>query len=389
MRHCTIIGISDRREQWFPPEVNEIISQSRVFSGGKRHHEIMSGHLPSGSVWIDITVPLADVFAKYEAYADIVVFASGDPLFYGFAATVERECAGCAIDVFPSFNSLQTLAHRMRLPYHGMHVVSLTGRPWHKLDEALISGEPLIGVLTDRSKTPHAIMARMREYGYTNYQATVGENLGNEHSEHVGPYLEDKEYSVPNCVMLQQTSHRPRPFGIPEHCFSLLDGRAKMITKMPVRLLSLSMLDLHQKRSLWDIGFCTGSVSIEAKLQFPHLQVTSFEVREEGRALMRDNARKFGTPGITAVIGDFLLQDISQYPAPDAIFIGGHGGHLKEIMRKLKPFMLQGCCIVFNSVSDESRHLFEESAADIGMSMEASTLVAIDQFNPIHVMKAV
>lgn len=160
MRHCTIIGISDRREQWFPPEVNEIISQSRVFSGGKRHHEIMSGHLPSGSVWIDITVPLADVFAKYEVYADIVVFASGDPLFYGFAATVERECAGCAIDVFPSFNSLQTLAHRMHLPYHDMHVVSLTGRPWHKLDEALISGEPLIGVLTDRSKTPHAIMAR-------------------------------------------------------------------------------------------------------------------------------------------------------------------------------------------------------------------------------------
>ena len=98
-----------------------------------------------------------------------------------------------------------------------------------------------------------------------------------------------------------------------------------MITKMPIRLLSLSMLDLINRERFWDIGFCTGSVSIEAKLLFPHLHITSFEIREEGRKLMTENCHRFGTPGIEAIIGDFLSVDLSALEAPDAIFIGGHG----------------------------------------------------------------
>ena len=101
-----------------------------------------------------------------------------------------------------------------------------------------------------------------------------------------------------------------------------------MITKMPIRLLSLSMLDLRNRERFWDIGFCTGSVSIEAKLLFPHLHITSFEIREEGRKLMTENCRRFGTPGIEAIIGDFLSVDLSALEAPDAIFIGGHGGEI-------------------------------------------------------------
>jgi precorrin-6Y C5,15-methyltransferase (decarboxylating) len=49
------------------------------------------------------------------------------------------------LTVFPAFNSLQMLAHRMQLPYERMRAVSVTGRPWDALDEALIQGEPLIG----------------------------------------------------------------------------------------------------------------------------------------------------------------------------------------------------------------------------------------------------
>ena len=83
------------------------------------------------------------------------------------------------------------------------------------------------------------------------------------------------------------------------------------------------MLDLINRERFWDIGFCTGSVSIEAKLLFPHLHITSFEIREEGRKLMTENCHRFGTPGIEAIIGDFLSVDLSALEAPDAIFIGG------------------------------------------------------------------
>lgn len=44
------------------------------------------------AVWIDIKVPLADVFDEYEYHRKIVVFASGDPLFSGFASTILSVC---------------------------------------------------------------------------------------------------------------------------------------------------------------------------------------------------------------------------------------------------------------------------------------------------------
>lgn len=388
MKRCAIVGISDQRTQWFNPEVSSVISKGKVFSGGKRHHEIMANYLPANSLWIDITVPLSGVFEQYKQFDDIVIIASGDPLFYGFAATVQRECPECEITVYPWFNSLQMLAHRMCLPYQDMRVVSLTGRPWDKFDEAIINGESLIGCLTDRNKTPNAIWKRMQEYGYDNYKMTVGENLGNENEEHVGEFCMDRDYSLPNCVILQKTADRNRPFGIPEQDFHLLNGRVNMITKMPIRLLSLSMLDLRYKHSFWDVGFCTGSVSIEAKLQFPYLNVTAFEIREEGRELMRQNSRKFGTPGITTVIGDFLEQDLSLYPAPDAIFIGGHGGRLKEMIMRLKSVMSPTCDIVFNSVSEDSKLLFEEGISEAGMRITSCTRMTIDDHNPIYILKA-
>ena len=387
-----VIGITDSRHQWFSPEVMEVIKAGKVFSGGKRHHEIMMDFLPENAVWIDITVPLSDVFRQYESYDDIVVFASGDPLFFGFANTIQRECPGCEMKVYPSFNSLQMLAHRMCIPYHDMHVVSLTGRPWDKFDEALINGEPLIGVLTDKKNTPQAIWQRMQDYGYTNYKMTVGENLGNEETERI--YEVDNNYQLSiinyqlNCLILQRQFSRPRPFGIPEAEFHLLNGRAKMITKMPIRLISLSMMQLREHKTMWDVGFCTGSVSIEAKLQFPHLKITSFEVREEGRELMEKNSRKFGTPGIDAVIGDFLPLDLSDYPKPDAVFIGGHGGRLPEMMNKIYQKLEDGGVIVMNTVVQSSYDAFMESAKKLGMKLEEPVRIALDDFNPITILKA-
>ncbi len=388
----SVIGITDSRHQWFPPEVMEVIKAGKVFSGGKRHHEIMRDFLPEDAVWIDITVPLSDVFRQYEAYDDIVVFASGDPLFFGFANTIQRECPGCEMKVYPSFNSLQMLAHRMCIPYHDMHVVSLTGRPWDKFDEALINGEPLIGVLTDKKNTPQAIWQRMQDYGYTNYKMTVGENLGNEESERIY-HLPCTIYNLPtpnslNCLILQKTSTRLRPFGIPESEFHLLDGRAKMITKMPIRLMSLAMMQLRERKTMWDVGFCTGSVSIEAKLQFPHLKITAFEVREEGRELMEKNSRKFGAPGIETVIGDFLQVDVSGYPKPDAVFIGGHGGRLPEMMKKIYQELEEGGVIVMNTVVQSSYDAFVQTAKELKMTLEEPVRIALDDFNPITILKA-
>ncbi|HBK29516.1 MAG TPA: cobalamin biosynthesis bifunctional protein CbiET, partial [Parabacteroides sp.] len=50
----------------------------------------------------------------------------------------------------------------------------MTGRDWPAFDEALIRGETLIGVLTDRVHTPAVIAQRMLDYGYSNYEMLIG-----------------------------------------------------------------------------------------------------------------------------------------------------------------------------------------------------------------------
>ena len=97
----TVIGITDSPKPFFAPEVLEIIRKGRVFSGGIRHRGIVAPLLPAGARWIDITAPLDRVFGEYQSYppsavgdgeGGIIVFASGDPLFFGFANTIKRKC---------------------------------------------------------------------------------------------------------------------------------------------------------------------------------------------------------------------------------------------------------------------------------------------------------
>ena len=62
-----VIGISDAPEPSFSTEVLTIIKQGKVFSGGKRHHDIVASLLPADAQWIDITTPLDAVFEKYNS----------------------------------------------------------------------------------------------------------------------------------------------------------------------------------------------------------------------------------------------------------------------------------------------------------------------------------
>ena len=423
-----VIGITDNPQPWFPPEVMEIIKNGKVFSGGKRHHEIVAPLLPHDAEWIDITVPLDNVFAQYklktnsplgrrtlatngtqeQPTATIIVFASGDPLFFGFANTLRNRFPESAIRVFPSFNSLQMLAHRLMMPYQDMRIVSLTGRPWPEFDRALIEGAGKIGILTDKEHTPAAIAQRMLEYGYKDrYTMYIGEHLGNPQLERVSRRLLEEvansDFAQPNCVILESFGSWPshRALGIPDTEFALLDGREKMITKMPIRLLTLQALELHRRRELWDIGACTGSVSIEARLHFPNLRVFAFEVRPECEAIIKENARRFGAPGIKVHIGDFLsvcCDDIAIYGTPDAVFIGGHGGRLKEIMTKVAGYLPPNGVIVMNSVTSpvveqmtnrpSSRQLWDEACHELGLHQEPPLRIQLNNHNPIEILKA-
>ena len=138
--------------------------------------------------------------------------------------------------VFPYFNSLQMFAHHEQIPYENMHAVSVTGRPWHELDRALLEYRPLIGVLTDRVHTPRAIAKRMMEYHLDrDYTMWVAEHLGNPKKEKIYKIysieeISEMSFTNPNCVLLMKAPNcalqRPA-LGIPDTKFILLNDRTK------------------------------------------------------------------------------------------------------------------------------------------------------------------
>ena len=73
---------------------------------------------------------------------------------------------------------------------------------------------------------------------------------------------------------------------------------------------------------------------------------------------------------------------------PDAVFIGGHGGKLENILVRLKEVLQPNGCIVFNSVSESSKELFRQGVHAAGMTLHSSLRIIINNFNPIEIMKA-
>ena len=92
--------------------------------------------------------------------------------------------------------------------------------------------------------------------------------------------------------------------------------------------------------------------------------------------------------GILALIGDFLTQDISALPQPDAVFIGGHNGQLPQMLERIKSVLLPGGCVVFNSVSQESQQAFKRQVQQQGFELQPSIHVALNDYNPIEIIKA-
>ncbi|NOU61122.1 precorrin-6y C5,15-methyltransferase (decarboxylating) subunit CbiE [Marinifilum caeruleilacunae] len=386
-----IIGISDLKPDFKSKEL-ALIQAGKYFAGGNRHRELVSEFLPKESHWHDIVVPLSGLYdAIQQSKSDWIVFASGDPLFYGIGITLQREFPGAEIEILPDFNSLQLLAHRFKLPYGEFQTVTLTGRSFDRFDQALISGTERMGILTDRKNTPKSIAERMLQYGYSNYKMYYGECLGGEREKTCELSLEDAvlfDFNHPNCFYLEKIDDAIPKKGIPECDFEPLNGRPKMITKMPIRLATLSLMELQSKKVFWDVGACTGSVSIEARLNHPHLKVKSFEIRDESKGIIERNSKKFQAPGIDIFIGDYLQADKTEIEKPDAVFLGGYGGKMDEVLDDIHQQLLNGGIIAFNSVSEKSKNGFTNWCIRNHYKKTQEMLVSVDEFNPITILVA-
>lgn len=102
------------------------------------------------------------------------------------------------------------------------------------------------------------------------------------------------------------------------------------MTKEEVRVLTIDRLDLAGAKVLVDVGAGTGSICIEASLRYPELQTIAIEKNPEAIDLIQQNCQKFGVRNLA------IIEGLAPIGLPekdvDAIFVGGSGGSLEDII---------------------------------------------------------
>ena len=123
------------------------------------------------------------------------------------------------------------------------------------------------------------------------------------------------------------------------------------ITKEEVRAISIMKLDLVNAKRFVDVGAGTGSVSIEAAYNYPNLHVTSIERNDDALDLINKNIEKFNLNNIEVIKGYAPVEIQGQV---DAVFLGGTGNNLNEIIQWSKDMLVEGGRLVANFIIVET-----------------------------------
>ena len=340
-----------------------------------------------------------DLLAGYVEEGTIenaAIALSGDSGFYSGARILkerilERFGDFCPVEIIPGISSVQMLAARLGIPWQDWNLVSAHGVDCDPVHE-IMKGRATF-FLTGGKYTADVICRELVEAGLGDLRVTVGENLSYLHEDknvstdtghagsiltsdpgtkiehvdsfsasdpdtrngHVGSILtSDPDMKIENIVtgtasecaersfsdlaVLLVDTKTPdgkqliqcrRPAGMPDDVFAR--GKVPM-TKMEVRCVILGKMAVSENDVVWDIGAGTGSVSVELAMQAR--QVWAVERRDEAVELIRENREKFGRWNLRIAWGEAPM-DLKELPDPDAVFVGGSGGHLGEILHEV------------------------------------------------------
>ncbi|MES9682004.1 precorrin-6y C5,15-methyltransferase (decarboxylating) subunit CbiE [Gottfriedia acidiceleris] len=390
-----MIGIGDEGKVSLLPMYEKWINESELLIGGKRQ---LSFFPEFAGEKMAIEGGLNSLVERLQSETrNVVILASGDPLFYGIGSYLSSKID---LDIYPYISSIQLAFARMKERWQDAYFTSVHGRSIKGLAQR-VDGKKTIAILTDTENSPNKIAQYLLSFGMTEYEAFVGENLGSDQERcrwFALDEMKDEEFSPLNVVILKKKGESPHwPIGIDDSEFLQRKPDKGLITKKEIRTLSISALRLKEDSTVWDIGTCTGSVAIEAAKIAREGQVFAIEKNEGDLENCKQNLAKFRVDA-TLVHGK-APEGLETFSDPDAVFIGGTAGGMEDIL-DICCSRLKACGrIVLNAVTienlSEAMLLFKErgyetnmTLAQISRSKPILNLTRFDALNPIYIIEA-
>ncbi len=401
-----VVGVGNDGAESLTPRAIAIVEKAEVLAGGQRLLDFFP-HVPAERVKIGAKVDeaLATVAAR-RATSRVVVLATGDPNYFGITRALLRHVPAEDLEILPNLSALQWAFAKAREPWDDATFLTVHGRTMAGLADA-VRGHRKVCLFTDERNSPAAIARALLDAGLTGYRAVLCEDLGGPAERVTRCVLEElamRDAHPLNTLILLATDSDtpPAPLlwspGLPEEAFDQRKPKLGLITKREIRVLSLARLGIRADSVVWDIGAGSGSVSIEAARLAPHGRVFAVEKNAEDVEIVRSNVEKFRVPHV-AVLHATAPEGLDALPNPDAVFVGGSGGNLREILSVAATRLKGGGRIVVNAITLDTLHeavtVFRELRleheailASIARSKPLLGMMSFEALNPVYIVVA-
>ena len=344
-----VIGLGIHGTNELPTSSLELIKQANQVWGGKRQLEQVQ-NFSGKKVLIDGSIQqTVHSLIQRAQHEKIVVLASGDPCFFGIAATILKVLPPEEVIILPQISSLQYAFAKCAIPWQDAALTSAHARPLSQVI-GLARRYAKLGILTDPLQTPAQIASQFLAAGITDCRAIVCENLGME-DEHITESklsaITDAAFSPLNVLLVIQ-DHGWQPIAVVSHRSDEAYHHPRgLITKRDVRAMSILRLGIHETDIIWDIGAGSGAMSIEMAELAWRGQVYAIEKNEECLKCIRENKDQFCTHNLEIISGE-APQILDNLPVPGAVFIGGSAGKLSAILDYIDESTNLPCRVVAN-----------------------------------------
>ena len=374
MTFCSLIGILDDGWAGLSDAARERLGTADVVIGAGRTLDLVRANVSKAELK-DMDGALTKVpewaQAALAENRTVAILATGDPLCHGIAAWLGDKL-DAPLEILPNVSTLQLACARFRQPWQDITIASCHSKdagewfagatPTHGLYPAMraIAQHAQVFLFTGPENNPARLARALLTAGYASDEVSLSVACRLQlPDEQLFPVLSldaaaSMNFPEPNVVLVQRKESAGVPtFGLDDLEYIQRTPEKGLITKQEARALSLAKLRIKRNATVWDIGAGSGSVGLEAARLAPHGHVWAIEKNEGDAANARANAVRFRVSNYTLCDGK-APQHLDTWPAPDAVFIGGSGGELAELIRLILARLKPGGRLVMNFVTLEN-----------------------------------